>query len=290
LRTVDPTTTVPSTGPSTDPSTDERHRVVAGLFAEVLGLDADELGPDDDFFDEGGNSLLATRLVNAVRARFGVELPLKALFRAPTVAGLVASIGSAPSPRPALVPRDRSGLVAASFAQHRLWAVNQFEATGGVFNVPTSDDDYYAGMTNRQIVERFAAHYGLPLTAADLAGRSVAEQQTLLAGAMRDRDVLTPDAGAEHFETLFALYRSNIAACQEYVLGFRPEFGDYDVLLVRTDEESAVVGPDGALGWRTLFGDRVTQVWLPGDHYSVMKPPIVGRLVPFIDKALSGLV
>ncbi|WP_405733485.1 amino acid adenylation domain-containing protein [Streptomyces sp. NBC_01537] len=153
----------------------------------------------------------------------------------------------------------------------------------------TSDDDYYAGMTNRQIVERFAAHYGLPLTAADLAGRSVAEQQALLAAAMRDRDVLTPDAGAEHFETLFALYRSNIAACQEYVLGFRPEFGDYDVLLVRTDEESAVVGPDGALGWRTLFGDRVTQVWLPGDHYSVMKPPIVGRLVPFIDKALSGL-
>ncbi|WP_460071201.1 non-ribosomal peptide synthetase [Streptomyces sp. YKOK-I1] len=152
----------------------------------------------------------------------------------------------------------------------------------------TSDDDYYAGMTDRQIVERFAAHYGLPLTAADLAGRSVAEQQALLAEAMRDRDVLTPDAGAEHFETLFALYRSNIAACQEYVLGFRPEFGDYDVLLVRTDEESAVVGPDGALGWRTLFGDRVTQVWLPGDHYSVMKPPIVGRLVPFIDKALDG--
>lgn len=109
---------------------------MAGLFADVLGLDADELEPDDDFFDEGGNSLLATRLVNAVRARFGVELPLKALFRAPTVAGLVASIGSAPSTRPALVPRDRPGLVAASFAQHRLWAVSQFEATGGVFNVP----------------------------------------------------------------------------------------------------------------------------------------------------------
>ncbi|WP_410666178.1 non-ribosomal peptide synthetase [Amycolatopsis sp. lyj-84] len=152
----------------------------------------------------------------------------------------------------------------------------------------TSDDDYYAGMTDRQIVERFAAHYGLPLTSADLAGYSFAEQQVLLTAAMRDRDVLTADAGAEHFETLFALYRSNIAACQEYVLGFRPEFGDYDVLLVRTEEESAIVGPDGALGWRNLFGDRVTQVWLPGDHYSVMKPPIVGQLIPFIDKALNG--
>ncbi len=109
---------------------------MAALFADVLGLDADELGLEDDFFDEGGNSLLAVRLVNAVRTRFGVELPLKTLFQVPTIAGLAASLGSAPSTRPALVPLDRSALVPASFAQHRLWAVDQFEATGGVFNVP----------------------------------------------------------------------------------------------------------------------------------------------------------
>ncbi|MFE6101527.1 amino acid adenylation domain-containing protein [Streptomyces laurentii] len=152
----------------------------------------------------------------------------------------------------------------------------------------TSDDDYYAGMTDRHIVERFAAHYGLPLMAADLAGRSRPEQQALLAAAIRDREVLAAGAGSEHLETLSRLYRSNIAACQEYVLGFRPEFGDYDVLLVRTDEEPDVGTPDGALGWRPLFGDRLTQVWLPGDHYSVMKPPLVGRLAAFIEKVIGN--
>ncbi|MYW44272.1 non-ribosomal peptide synthetase [Streptomyces sp. SID161] len=61
-------------------------RTVAGLWAELLGREADTIGLDDDFFELGGHSLLAARLMAAVARRFGVRLPLTALFEAPTVA------------------------------------------------------------------------------------------------------------------------------------------------------------------------------------------------------------
>ncbi|MFI9243631.1 amino acid adenylation domain-containing protein [Streptomyces sp. NPDC053086] len=61
-------------------------RTVAGLWAELLGREPDTVGLDDDFFELGGHSLLAARLMAAVARRFGVRLPLTALFEAPTVA------------------------------------------------------------------------------------------------------------------------------------------------------------------------------------------------------------
>ncbi|MFJ2810852.1 amino acid adenylation domain-containing protein [Kitasatospora sp. NPDC087271] len=82
-------------------------QTMCALFAEVLGRPA--VGVDDGFFALGGNSLLATRLVNRVRVRFGRELTLGALFQAPTPARLVEALEDAPDAAavPALSPRTR---------------------------------------------------------------------------------------------------------------------------------------------------------------------------------------
>ncbi|MDP9121717.1 MAG: amino acid adenylation domain-containing protein, partial [Acidobacteriota bacterium] len=73
--------------------------LLAGLFAEVLAILGEEVGAEADFFELGGHSLLATQLMSRVRRAFGVELPLRAVFEQPTVAGLAREIEKASAGR-----------------------------------------------------------------------------------------------------------------------------------------------------------------------------------------------
>ncbi|MBZ4377474.1 non-ribosomal peptide synthetase, partial [Corallococcus sp. AS-1-6] len=112
---------------------------LATLFAEVLRVE--RVGIQDDFFALGGHSLLATQLVSRVRASFGVELPLRALFGAPTVEALAPMLEKAPSSAlraPPLRPAAREGDIPLSFAQQRLWLLDQLQTGDASYNIPTA--------------------------------------------------------------------------------------------------------------------------------------------------------
>jgi amino acid adenylation domain-containing protein len=113
--------------------------LVAGVWSEVLRLD--RVGRHDNFFELGGHSLLATRVISKLRSQFVIELPLRALFEAPSVAELserIATVqglgGSVVAPSIARVGRD--GALALSFAQQRVWFFHQLEPESPFYNIP----------------------------------------------------------------------------------------------------------------------------------------------------------
>ncbi|MFL6284239.1 MAG: amino acid adenylation domain-containing protein [Pyrinomonadaceae bacterium] len=114
--------------------------VIAGVWAEVLRLE--RVGVRDNFFDLGGHSLLATQVVSRVRATLQVELPLRAIFEGPTVEALAALISSASgadsAQPPAVVRVERGGELPASYAQQRLWLIEQLEPGAAAYNVPSA--------------------------------------------------------------------------------------------------------------------------------------------------------
>ncbi|HYO16003.1 MAG TPA: amino acid adenylation domain-containing protein, partial [Thermoanaerobaculia bacterium] len=111
--------------------------LLAGIWSEVLKTHA--VGAQDDFFALGGHSLLATRVVSRVREVFGAELPLRAIFEAPTVVRLAERLrAESHAAAPPIATRRREGAPPASFAQERLWFLDQLGDERASYNIPVA--------------------------------------------------------------------------------------------------------------------------------------------------------
>jgi amino acid adenylation domain-containing protein len=119
---------------SRSPRTPQERAIVA-LFSEVLGLA--DVGVDDSFFDLGGHSLLAMRLVSQLRSKIGLDISLRTLFESSTPAALAQHAGAAPDERPVLRPAvNRPACVPLSYAQQRLYFLDQLEGPSATYNLP----------------------------------------------------------------------------------------------------------------------------------------------------------
>ncbi|MFF8996860.1 non-ribosomal peptide synthase/polyketide synthase [Streptomyces achromogenes] len=188
----------------------ERERVLAAIWADVLGVDA--VGVTDDFFDLGGESLLAARVLARVRDELGVRLTLRDVFSARTVAALAPlladpSAAAAPEPIP---PAPAGGALPLSSAQRRLWYLDDLSGGGTEYNTGVAlrlrgalDPDAlrrslhrlaarHASLrttfatTDGQGAQRVAPEPELPLRTADLSGAPDADEavEALLTGEL----------------------------------------------------------------------------------------------------------
>jgi amino acid adenylation domain-containing protein len=105
------------------------------IWQDVLGQKS--IGINDDFFEIGGHSLLATRVVARVRQRFHVDLSLRTIFDAPSIAELSEHIQNAAdaADEPTLAPRQPGDPLYTSFAQESLWFLDQMVPGNPTYNI-----------------------------------------------------------------------------------------------------------------------------------------------------------
>ena len=119
-----------------EPTTPLQDRLIS-MWGEILGVGA--IGPHDDFFALGGDSLMATRVVSRIRSVLEVDVSIRALFENPTVAALARAVEAQAARReklrgPAILPAQRGDRLPLSFGQERLWFLDHLEPNSAAFN------------------------------------------------------------------------------------------------------------------------------------------------------------
>lgn len=115
--------------------------LLAGIWSRLL--EVERVGAHDNFFELGGHSLMATRIASRIREAFKVELPLRAIFEQPTIAGLAECIERERAAHldletPPIVPVSREGELPLSYSQLRLWFLDQLEPGSNFYNIPSA--------------------------------------------------------------------------------------------------------------------------------------------------------
>jgi amino acid adenylation domain-containing protein len=111
--------------------------MLAGIWADILGIK--QVGINDNFFELGGHSLLATQVISRIRKTFGVDIPLQHLFESPTIAELAEEIQQTNQQGvSAITPVSRDENLPLSFAQARLWLLEQLNPDSDIYNMPAA--------------------------------------------------------------------------------------------------------------------------------------------------------
>ncbi len=126
--------------------------ILAGIYAQVLGVE--RVGVDDSFFDLGGDSLSAMRVIAAINTGLDAGLAVRTLFEAPTVAQLAPRIGADGGGLGPLVAGERPAVVPLSFAQSRLWFIDQLQGPSPVYNMAVALR-LGGGLTPRRCAKRW---------------------------------------------------------------------------------------------------------------------------------------
>ncbi|WP_084610648.1 hybrid non-ribosomal peptide synthetase/type I polyketide synthase [Archangium violaceum] len=154
--------------------------VLAGLWGELLRVP--RVGVNESFFELGGHSLLAMQLVARLRSALRVELPLREVFEAPTVAGLAERVGRALAAAegatrvPPLKRVPRGGALPLSFAQERLWLLDRLDGGGVFYHIPMSVEltgPVDVAALERSLLELVRRHEALRTRFVESAGTPV---------------------------------------------------------------------------------------------------------------------
>ncbi|MCP3468300.1 amino acid adenylation domain-containing protein (plasmid) [Bradyrhizobium sp. CCGUVB23] len=170
------------------PPQGEIETALAQIWAELLGVE--RVGRHDHFFELGGQSLLAVRLLSRLSQALGVELPLRTLFAKPVLADLAASVveelsRSGPQHLPAMVGGSREAPLVLSFAQQRLWFLAQLNQNSTTYHMPLA-------WRLRGVLDRIAWQRSLDRVLA----RHEALRSIFVASEGKPRvEILPPDAG-----------------------------------------------------------------------------------------------
>jgi amino acid adenylation domain-containing protein len=263
--------------------------LLASIWCEVLKLD--RVGVHDNFFELGGHSLLAMRVVAHLREAFQVELPLRTLFEAPNVSELAGRIEAAQREGlglalPALVRRDRSEVLALSYAQERLWLLEQIGGLGSAYNLPAAV--WLRGSLDIGALERsFAAvverHEGLRTRFVAVDGSPVQVIDPPGAFALRVEDL---SELAEGERGAAARERVQVLAQQPFDLERGPLFR-VQLLRLSTEEHIAVVMMHHIVSDGWSIGVLIREVGALYAAYSQGRPsPLPPLAIQYADYAL----
>jgi len=148
---------------------------LAEIWSAVLGVE--RVGRRDHFMELGGHSLSGVQVTSRVRAALGVEVPLAALLGRPVLADFAREVETAArSEAAAIAPVDRTAAIAPSFAQQRLWFLEQLGGMGAAYHIPTSlrlRGDLDRGALERALDHIVARHEALRTTFPAVDGEPV---------------------------------------------------------------------------------------------------------------------